>query len=346
MSASQGGFQTSSRRNARQEEGGANSVTGQLAFLGLSHTPLLGIAQLAPQVEAELIAVLDRTREEVQRWMPDRVVLVAPDHYNGFFNELMPPFCIGSEAESVGDYLMPTGRLNVDAETALACANYLLDEGFDLAVSRRMKVDHGFVQPLQLLWGGFETPPLIPLFMNAVAPPTIPRVHRCRQLGEALGRFVTQLPGRTLLIGSGGLSHEPPIPTMEHPDPNVRDRITRRTDLTEEVRLRKIQGATAAGRALEIGDPSMKPLNPTWDRRWMDVMEGGDLESLDQMSEAAIAEEAGRSAHESKTWLIARSALPEQAHGCSLRYYQPINALIAGFGVMFVNAAVNFDQRI
>ena len=54
-------------------------MTGQLAFLGLSHTPLLGIAQLAPQVEAELIAVLDRTREEVQRWMPDRVVLVAPD---------------------------------------------------------------------------------------------------------------------------------------------------------------------------------------------------------------------------------------------------------------------------
>jgi len=319
-----------------------NKATGQRAFLGLSHTPLLGVAQLAPQVEADLMAALARAREEVLRWAPDRVVLVAPDHYNGFFNELMPPFCIGSEAESVGDYLMPTGRLNVDEATALACADFLQNEGFDPAVSRRMRVDHGFVQPLQLLWGGFETPPLIPLFMNAVAPPAIPRVRRCRQLGEALGRFVAGLPGRTLLIGSGGLSHEPPVPTMEHPDPGVRERITLRSDLTEEVRLRKINAAAAAGNALEAGDPSVKPLNPAWDRRWMDVLESGDLESLDQVNETAIAEEAGRSAHESKTWLIARAALPAHVRGSSFRHYQPINALIAGFGVMFVDAAARY----
>lgn len=312
---------------------------GQLAFLGLSHTPLLGVAQLKSPVEAELMAALARARQHVLDWKPDRVVLVAPDHYNGFFNELMPPFCIGSEADSVGDYLMPTGRLNVDASAALACVDFLQDEGFDPAVSRRMKVDHGFVQPLQLIWGGFSTPPLIPLFMNAVAPPTVPRVRRCRLLGEALGRFLSQLPGRTLLIGSGGLSHEPPVPTMEHPDPEVRERITLRSDLTEEVRLRKIHAATAAGRALEARDPSIKPLNPSWDERWMNALESGELASLDKLEEAAIGEEAGRSAHESKTWLIARAALPPGVSGCAFKYYQPIEPLIAGFGVLFVDAA-------
>ncbi len=323
-----------------------NQTTGACAFLGLSHTPLLGVAQLAPQVETDLMAALAMTREKVIRWAPDRVVLVAPDHYNGFFNELMPPFCIGSEADSVGDYMMPTGRLNVDAVAALACADFLQGEGFDPAVSRRMKVDHGFVQPLQLLWGGFETPPLIPMFMNAVAPPTIPRVRRCRQLGEALGRFVAGLPGRTLLIGSGGLSHEPPVPTMEHPDPNVRERITLRSELTEEVRLRKMHAAVSAGRALEEGNPSIKPLNSAWDRRWMDALESGQLDSLDELDEAAIAEEAGLSAHESKTWLIARAALPAGVRGCAFRHYQPIEALIAGFGVMFVDADPGASELI
>ena len=34
----------------------------------------------------------------------------APDHYNGFFYRLMPPFCIGYAAESIGDYDSQVGR--------------------------------------------------------------------------------------------------------------------------------------------------------------------------------------------------------------------------------------------
>ena len=49
-----------------------------------------------------------------------------------------------------GDYSTPPGQLNVDEEAALALAARLMDEDFDLAVSRRMRVDHGFAQPLQL----------------------------------------------------------------------------------------------------------------------------------------------------------------------------------------------------
>ncbi len=121
---------------------------------------------------------------------PDFVVLVAPDHYNGFFNELMPPFCIGTQAHSVGDYLSPAGKINVDTDAALRLATRLMDEDFDLAVSRRMKVDHGFAQPLQLLCGGLDTPPVVPIFVNAVAQPGIPRLRRCRALGQAIGRFL------------------------------------------------------------------------------------------------------------------------------------------------------------
>ena len=309
------------------------------AFLGMSHTPLMGLNPIAPAVERELQAAIAMARAQVQAYAPELVVLVAPDHYNGFFNELMPPFCIGTEAESVGDYLSPAGRINVDTEVALALATRLMDEDFDLAVSRRMKVDHGFAQPLQLLFGGLDTLPVLPIFLNAVAQPGVPRMRRCRALGQAIGRFLDGVPRRTLLIGSGGLSHEPPVPTLSHPDAAVRERITTRTEATPEQREAKTQRVMAAGRALAAGESSMKPLNPQWDRRWMDAMEGdaNALDGLCAMSEDSIERDAGMSGHESKSWLVARSVLAAgKPTKCSLRHYQAIPEYIAGFGLMLL----------
>jgi 2,3-dihydroxyphenylpropionate 1,2-dioxygenase len=304
----------------------------------MSHSPLLGLNPLAPEVEQDLQGAIAAARERVPAWRPDRIVLVGPDHYNGFFNELMPPFCIGTEARSVGDYETPAGTLNVDGPAALALAAHLMDQDFDPAVSRCMQVDHGFVQALQLLWGGLETPPVVPVFMNAVAEPGIPRLSRCRQLGAAIGRFLDTLPGRTLVIGSGGLSHEPPVPTLAHPDPAIRERITVKREPTQAERDAKTEKVKAAGRALAAGDSSMKPLNPEWDRRWMDALEHGDLDSITKLPEASITADAGLSAHESKTWLIARAALPERgALQTSLRYYRAIPDLIAGYGVLFMH---------
>jgi len=309
------------------------------AFLGMSHSPLMGLNPVPSKVEAELTAVIAAARARVLAFDPEWIVLIAPDHYNGFFNELMPPFCLGTQARAVGDYLSPAGDLNVDATAAQALATHLMEEDFDVTVSRRMQVDHGFSQALELLWGGLSTPPVLPLFMNAVAQPGILRLRRCRALGQAIGRFLDYRSERTLLIGSGGLSHEPPIPTLAHPDPAVRERITVKRELSLAQREAKAQRVMAAGRALAEGSSAMKPLNPAWDRRWMDLLPQGaaGLDELCAMTEQSIEQDAGLSAHESKTWLIARSALrTDQAIPCALRYYQAIPEYIAGFGLMYL----------
>jgi 2,3-dihydroxyphenylpropionate 1,2-dioxygenase len=309
------------------------------AFLGISHSPLMGLNPVAPAVEQELKAAIASAREQVLAFAPELVVLVAPDHYNGFFNELMPPFCIGTQARSVGDYLTPAGDLNVDADAAVALATRLMDEDFDLAVSRRMQVDHGFAQSLQLMWGGLGTPPVLPIFLNAVAQPGIPRLRRCRALGQAIGRFLDNEPRRTLLIGSGGLSHEPPVPTLSHPDAAVRERITRRSEPTPAEREAKTQRVMAAGLALAAGNSAMKPINPDWDLRWMNGLVNGaaGLDALCALGEDSIEKEAGLSAHESKCWLVARSALTvARPLSCTVRHYQAIPEYIAGFGLMLL----------
>lgn len=239
----------------------------------------------------------------------------------------------------MGDYLTPPGELNVATDAALALATRLMDDDFDIALSRRMQVDHGFSQALQFLWGGLDTPPVVPIFLNAVAQPGIARLRRCRQLGQAIGHFLDGLPQRTLLIGSGGLSHEPPVPTLAHPDPAIRERITIKREPTQAERAAKTQRVMDAGMALAAGDSSMKPLNPDWDKRYMDALEHGQLDALVQWTEDSIEQEAGLSAHESKTWLVARAALPQAPLRCTLRHYQAVPELIAGYGVLFMHTA-------
>lgn len=314
------------------------STAAERAFLGISHTPLLGIAPLPSQIDEALHGALAEVRRQVLDWRPELVVLIGPDHYNGFVHELMPAFCIGSHAMAVGDYRTPAGSLNVDAKAALELAAYLIEHRFDAAVSRHMQVDHGFAQPLQLLWNGLDTPPIVPIFMNAVGQPAVMRVPRCRELGEAIGGFLDSLGRRTLVIGSGGLSHDPPVPTIEHPDAEVRKRITFKRTATQAEHDARVQRAMTAGQELAEGRSTLQPLNSAWDLRWMDALASGRLATLDALSEDDITREAGRSGHESKTWLAGRAALGTSPAQCTFRWHRAIPELIAGYGLLLMHA--------
>ncbi|MBS2140862.1 hypothetical protein KCA24_32060, partial [Escherichia coli] len=107
---------------------------------------------------------------------------------------------------------------------AEACAHAVMKSGIDLAVSYCMQVDHGFSQPLEFLLGGLDKVPVLPVFINGVATP-LPGFQRTRMLGEAIGRFTSTLNKRVLFLGSGGLSHQPPVPELAKADAHMRDRL-------------------------------------------------------------------------------------------------------------------------
>src|SRR4051812_40872303 len=119
-----------------------------LALLAMSHSPLLEHAELGAEVSGELEAAFTEARRFVHDYDPDVIVNFAPDHYNGFFYQLMPPFCIGYAAESIGDYGSQTGRLDVPEDLARGIAEAGPAQGVDPAGSLGMQGDHRAGPPL------------------------------------------------------------------------------------------------------------------------------------------------------------------------------------------------------
>src|SRR6516164_10839219 len=110
-----------------------------VALCTTSHSPLMGLHDPEPAVRAEVDDALAHARAFVAEFAPDLVVVFGPDHYNGFLYDLMPSFCIGAAATSVGDYGLPAGPLAVDRDAAHTIARHVLRRGVDVAVSEAMQ---------------------------------------------------------------------------------------------------------------------------------------------------------------------------------------------------------------
>lgn len=111
------------------------------ALLAMSHSPLLHHNPPAEEVQAELDAQFAAVKKFVRDYDPDEIVVFWPDHFNGFFYELMPAFCIGFEAFGTGDYDSFAGDLNVPTTVAEELAQFVLNQDVDIAISRKMEVD-------------------------------------------------------------------------------------------------------------------------------------------------------------------------------------------------------------
>jgi len=222
--------------------------------------------------------------------------------------------------------------LDVPEQMAADLSRSVLDAGVDIAVSRRMELDHATAQPLTALFGTLDARRVIPVFVNAAAEPRSP-LWRSRALGAAVGRFFTGRSERVLVLGSGGLSHDPPVPTLETAPPPVLERIVEGRPLLPAERERKHEGAIAEGVRLAAGTSERMPLSPDWDRKFLDLLAGPGLDGLDHWTDDDIGAH-GCGAHEIRTWVAAYAALAEHgSYDVIDRYYRPIPEYIAGFAV-------------
>ena len=303
-----------------------------------SHTPLMPFTDPGGGVGEAVRAALSRLGERITQFDPQVVFQFSPDHYNGFFYDLMPPFCLGVRASAIGDYGTHKGELRVPEAIALGAHAAASEAGIDLALSYRMVVDHGFTQFWQITVGAADRYPIVPIFINCAAAP-LPRFVRVRALGEAIGRFAIGLNKRVLFVGSGGLSHDPPLPQIATADAARREfLIAGRNPPAEAIAARQAR-VIAAGRASARGEGPCQPLNPVWDAQILDLLARGDLQAFDRFTDAEVRREGGSGGPEIRAWQAAFAALSTAGdYDSSVEFYRAIPEWIVGMGVMHAAA--------
>lgn len=306
-----------------------------LKVICASHSPLLLHVEPIESVKGEkFFEAAERAHQLVVDYDPELVVVFAPDHFNGFFYDLMPQFCVGLEAVSTEDWDIQMGRMNVPADIGRALIDHLLKDDIDVAVSYDMKVDHGFTVALKLLTETLDAYPTLPIFINCAASPRA-SCRRSRMLGESVGRFLAKLDKRVLVIGSGGLSHDPPHAPLEQAPKEARDYLVGATPWTVEFeKARQARVIKASAELAKGNSPILQP-DPEWDAVVLDVLTGQKLGEADNFTDKWITEVGGRGGHEIRAWIAAFAALGEQGkYEADVMYYDVIPDWATGMSIV------------
>jgi Catalytic LigB subunit of aromatic ring-opening dioxygenase len=185
--------------------------------VGLSHSSFMvsNPGQADEDQASRAFAAYARASAYVQRLAPDALVVFGTDHFNSFFLDNLPQFCIG-----VGDRYdgcednMPPMAVPGAEQLANDVLTGLLERGFDPALSQDLNLDHSFFSPLHFLTPALDVP-VVPIVTNAITGP-FPPPRRSFEFGAAVRETLrgSTACGRVVVVGSGGLSHWPG--TTEH----------------------------------------------------------------------------------------------------------------------------------
>ena len=307
-----------------------------LSMVCCSHSPLL-LGSLEPadkEARDDFFNSMKAAGDWIRSRDPELLVVFGPDHFTGLFYDMMPSFCIGAAATASRDWDLKPGMLNVPERIALDCHKSLREAGFDPAISYRLTVDHGTTIPLYELVGALDAYPVLPIVVNCVAI-TRPSFKRIREFGAAVGRFLSRLDQRIVVIGSGGLSHDPPTPRLDMQSPEIVARLVDRHVATKKDFDARQARVVAAAQAMVKGGGPCLPPSEEWDRAFLDRLVRKDLTAFDAYTDEMMDREAGFGGHEVRTWVAAAAAM--QAAGpfeMTLDYYRIIPEWITGMAVV------------
>ena len=281
-----------------------------------SHSPLLYCYAREPEDWDALQHAFAERAKAIADFDPELIFAFGSDHFNGFFLKTMPAFCVGLNAEAARDIGGFAGPVNVPADIALACAEYLRANDIDTAVSYRMTIDHAFSQTINNLSGSLTARPAVPVFINCITKPFVP-FRRTRMLGETIGLFARRLNKRVLFLASGGMSHHP---TRYYPEPGQGEAAVAAWQLSggadpeslttaqwlERLDVMHHEGAGMIARGERTAEDMR--LNAESDRRFLDVITANRLEEYDGWDQGRLVEEGGIGSMELQTWIAAAAA--------------------------------------
>lgn len=266
----------------------------------------------------------------------DALVVIGSNHFRGIFLDLMPSFCVGvGEVHSAGEAGTPQGQLKTDPAFALGITEFMVREGFDMAFSLRLQIDHGITHTYQHLVPQLDVP-IVPIIINTFAPP-LPSLKRCISFGSTLGNAIRALSvhRRIAIVASGGLSHRLPWPKWYEALSDDEKFLVgawlngRGTWKEFEKRRRDIvRGATAS-------------INSDFDRQFLKAILSGDLDYYEELSSSDLEMTAGNGAHEIRAWLAMAAAV--HARRGRILAYEPIPEWLTGMAVLVLEPEANSE---
>jgi len=299
-----------------------------VGMVGMSHAPFM---TMQPPTNAtapggRFLAAAARVAAAVAALRPDTLVVIGPDHFHANFYDVMPPFVLGvEEAEAFGDFGSRSGPLPVASALAWPVRDGLARDGFDIALSYALTVDHGIVQCYDMLAGKAGLP-LVPLVVNTAAPP-LPSMSRCVALGKSLGAAIRAADaGRVLIVASGGLSHW--LPSNDPRDVSVP--AERRAAMIHGRRDVQAFSAAREPRVRAMGGNPDAPVNAAWDAWFLKQLVTADLGPVTGLGDEGLEERAGSGGHEIRTWLIGLAAAGQPLAWTS---YERVPEWITGMGI-------------
>jgi hypothetical protein len=160
---------------------------------------------------------------------PDIVVIFGDDQEELFSEENMPAVLVywGEEILNRPHYgASPSPGLRaaawaygesdrtypVAADLGKHMIETLIDQGFDVAHSRKLKPAEGMGHAFSFVYGRLmngKAVPTVPVMVNTYYPPNQPTPKRCYELGRAVRAAIESWPNdaRVAIVASGGLSH-------------------------------------------------------------------------------------------------------------------------------------------
>jgi 2,3-dihydroxyphenylpropionate 1,2-dioxygenase len=303
-------------------------VSEIIGMVGISHSPFA--TMLAPPGPTapggRFLADASRVAAVVAALAPDAVVTIGPDHFHANFYDAMPPFVLGVErADAFGDFGSRSGPLPVASGLAWSIRDGLARDGFDIALSYALTVDHGIVQSYDMVCGTVGVP-LVPLVVNTAGPP-LPSMQRCVALGHSLGAAIQAAEaGRVLILASGGLSHW--LPSNDPRDPSVP--AERRAAMIHGRRDVRAFSATREPRVRAMAGNPDAYVNAAWDSWFLKQLVTADVDPVTDLGDEGLEERAGSGGHEIRTWLAGFAAAGRPLVWTS---YQPVPEWITGMGI-------------
>ena len=311
--------------------------------IGMSHAPgILGWpdAPAAP-VRERIDQAVQGLRDYLDETAPDVLIAFLDDHFDNHFRNLMPVFALGvaDSHTGPGDHYLQMLRLDKVSEIpsrpdlAEQLLSDLVHNGYDVARMGRIEYGNNLMVPLHLIRPQMDIP-IVPVFINVFTPP-LPPVSRVFQLGQLIRRLLQDRPERIGFIGTGGLSHWPPIwNERSSPDDAFLQRMKRFQTEGRGVLLEDPNLLTDLGQyEIEMAAKASQPLvNEEWDRHFLHLVANGDKDAVCSMTYEEVDRDAGHGGHEIFNWVALMGAMG--ARPAEILAYEPVEEWICGMGFL------------